>query len=78
MAWSHKLSETIALKGGRKITTLGDVREIMLSIPLASRKDSKWRYLGELSKDAAANNSYGPRPHLEKQLIVALRAEGLL
>jgi hypothetical protein len=78
MPWSHKLSEPIGLKDGRKIISLGDAREMMLSIPIASRRDVKWRYLADLLKEAAADNSYGSRVDLEKQLIVALKTEGLL
>jgi hypothetical protein len=61
MPWSRKLSETIALWDGRKITTLSDAREMMFSISLASRRDARWCYLADLLKEAAADNSFAAR-----------------
>jgi hypothetical protein len=78
MPWSRKLYKPIVLKDGRKIATLGAAREMMFSIPLTSRGNAKWRYLADLLKETAADMNYAPPTNLEKQLIVALRAEGLL
>jgi hypothetical protein len=55
MSWSRKLANPIVLKDGRTIATLGDAREMMLSLPVLhrngvagfSRSDRDYRLHGD-------------------------------
>jgi hypothetical protein len=76
MPWSRKLAEPIALKDGRTIATLGDAREMMLSIPPNHRQDAVWRYHAELLDEAAADRA--SVAEVEEMLLRGLRAAGLL
>jgi hypothetical protein len=76
MRWTRKLSEPITLKDGRTLATLGEAREMMLSLPPIHRRGEVWRYAAELLKVAAADRSYVPHPEAEAQLARALKIEG--
>ena len=78
MPWSRKLATPITLKDGRAIATLGQARELMLSLPIAHRRGEMWRYTADLLGEAAADNSYVPHTEAEAQFMHSLKAEGLL
>jgi hypothetical protein len=77
MPWSHKLTKPIVLKDGRTIATLGQAREMMLSIPIDRRRGEMWRYIAELLNEAARDSTASAHVETEAQLIRALKAEGL-
>ncbi len=76
MTWSRKLSKPIALKDGRTIATLGEAREMLLSLPPVHRRGAVWQYAAELLNEAAADKD--SMPDAETQLTRALNAEGLV
>ena len=78
MPWSRKLSTPVVLKDGRALSTLGQAREMMLSIPVESRRGQMWRHVAHLLNEAAADNTASPPADAEWQLIRALEFEGLL
>jgi hypothetical protein len=73
MSWSRKLAKPIVLKDGRTIATLGDAREMMLSLPVLHRNGVMWQFTAEILKDAAADYFHGS--HVDAEAAVAL-AEG--
>lgn len=76
MTWARKLAKPIALKNGRKIETLGEARELMLSLPPLYRRSPVWRFAAELLNYAAADRA--SLPDAEAQFTRALKAEGLI
>jgi len=76
MAWSRKLATPITLNDGRTIATLSQAREMMLSLPMARRRENMWRYTADLLDEAAADSSYVP--HTEAQFMRSLKTEGLI
>jgi hypothetical protein len=76
MTWSRKLAKPIALKDGRTIATLGEAREMMLSLPPIHRRGAVWQYAGELLAEGA--DDMDSLADAESQLERALRAEGLI
>jgi hypothetical protein len=78
MPWTRKLAVPIKLKDGRTIATLGQAREMMLSLPIAHRRGNMWRYTADLLNEAAADNSYVPHTEAEAQFMRSLKTEGLI
>jgi hypothetical protein len=78
MPWSRKLAKSIALKDGRTIVTLGDVRTLLISFPVAHQQMAQWRLIAELVKEDAANFAFVSDLGMEARLVLALKAEGLL
>jgi hypothetical protein len=78
MPWSRTLSEPIVLKDGRTIATLGQAREMLLSLPIAHRRGNMWRYTADLLNKAAADNFYVPHTEAEAQFMRSLKTEGLI
>jgi hypothetical protein len=78
MPWSRKLAKPIVLKDGRTIATLGQAREMMLSLSPVRRRAEMWRYTADLLSEAAADNSYVPHAEAEAQFLRALKTEGLI
>ena len=78
MPWSRKLATPIVLKDGRTIATLGEAREMMLSLSPVRRRADMWRYTADLLNVAAADNSYVPHTEAEAQFLRSLKAEGLI
>jgi hypothetical protein len=76
MPWSRKLATPIVLKDGRTIATLGEAREMMLSLSPVRRRTDMWRYTAGLLSAAAGDYSYVPHLDAEEQLTRALMAEG--
>jgi hypothetical protein len=76
MPWSRKLAKPIVLKDGRTTATLGDAREMMLSVPPLHRREAVWQSAADLVNEAAAFQDLVP--DAEAQLIRALKAEGLI
>jgi hypothetical protein len=78
MPWTRKLAVPIKLNDGRTIATLGQAREMMLSLPIDHRRGNMWRYTADLLNEAAADNSYVPHTEAEAQFMRALNDEGLI
>ena len=76
MPWSRKLATPIVLKDGRMIATLGEAREMMLSVPPLHRRGAIWQYAAKLLEEAAADKD--SVPDAEAQLTRALKAEWLI
>jgi hypothetical protein len=76
MLWSLKLAQPIALKDGRTIATLGQAREMMLSVPPNHRQGAVWRYVAELLTEAAADRA--SVAEVEEMLLRGLKGAGLL
>jgi hypothetical protein len=78
MPWSRQFSAPITLKDGRMIATLGQAREMMLSLSPVRRRCDVWRHAADLLNEAAADHSYVPHAEAEALFLRALKAEGLL
>jgi hypothetical protein len=76
MTWARKLAKPIALKDGCKIETLGEAREMMLSLPPIHRRSPVWRFAAELLNYVAADRA--SVSDAEAQFTRALKAEGLI
>jgi len=76
MPWSRPLSEPIVLKDGRRVTTLAEVRELIVSIPPRYRQGAGWRYLGEFLGEAADDRA--TVAEVEEMLLKGLKGAGLL
>jgi hypothetical protein len=55
MAWTRKLTPPIGLKDDRRLETLADVRELMLSMPESHLRNGHWVYAGQLLMAAATD-----------------------
>jgi hypothetical protein len=73
----RQFSAPILLKDGRKIATVGDVRELITALPLRQQMTTHWRYTSDLMHEAARRKG-GPNDATLAQLRKALKAEGLL
>ena len=58
------------------LATLGEAREMMLSLPPIHRRGPVWRYAAEVLNEAAADRA--SIDDAETQLSRALSAEGLI
>jgi hypothetical protein len=76
MPWSRKLSAPLVLKDGRVISTLGQAREMMLSVPPDVRREPVWRYITEFLDDAAADKA--SVAHVEELLLRGLKAARMI
>jgi hypothetical protein len=76
MPWTRKFAEPITLKDGRTIATLGEAREMMLSVPPYHRQGAVWRYAAELLDEAAADRA--SVVEVEEILWRGLRTAGLI
>jgi hypothetical protein len=74
----RQLSAPITLRDGRTIATLGQAREMMFSLPPASRSKSTWRIAASLLSESAADNSHAKLVDAETELSLALKIERLL
>jgi hypothetical protein len=76
MPWTRKFAEPITLKDGRTIATLGEAREMMLSVPPNHRQGAVWRYVAELLDEAAADRA--SVAEVEDMLLRGLTEAGLI
>jgi hypothetical protein len=70
MPWSRKLGTPFTLKDGRTIATLGQAREMMLSLSPVRRRCDVWRYAADLLNEAAADHSHVPHAEAEAQFLL--------
>lgn len=74
--WSRKLSSPIILTDGRKLETLKQVREAMLSIEMDERHGTLRRRITALLEAAASGNL--TLSELQEMLLPGLRDVGLI
>jgi hypothetical protein len=77
MAWTRKLTPPVELEDGRRLETLADVRELMLSMSESHLRNGHWVYAGQLLMAAATDKGVSMHD-VQQQLAVALKAEGLI
>jgi hypothetical protein len=75
MPWTRKLREPIALKDGRRLTTLSDARQRIMSLPEQRARNPDWQLAGGLLLAASAGDETA-FDQVGIQLRVALRLEG--
>jgi hypothetical protein len=76
MPWSRRLSAPITLKNGRSATTLNEVREMMLSVPVELRRGPAWHHAVRLLSDAAEDKA--PVADVERLFLRALMGADLI
>jgi hypothetical protein len=78
MPWTRKFPTSINLKGGRKIRTIGDARDLMSSLADGRQDDPAWQFAVELLQHASTRVDATPSGQARAQLVRVLKAEGLL
>ncbi len=76
MPWSRKLTQPIVLKDGRTIATLGDAREIMLTLRNLRYGNPHWPAAAEML--ARAVDSPSAMDDASAAMLRALKADGLI
>jgi hypothetical protein len=71
-----QLAKPIVLKDGRTVATLGEAREMMLSLPPIHRRSPVWRFAAEVLNEAAADRT--SVSDAEAKFARALQVEGLI
>lgn len=66
MPWTSTLIAPLKLRDGRELSTLADVRELLLRVPRPVRNQSNWRGPAELLMKSAAS------PYLKGDLQMQL------
>jgi hypothetical protein len=77
-SWSYKFARPIMLKDGRKIATLAEARDFVLSLPDASQLAPFWQYAVSLMLEVAYRSGKPALAGARMQFTAALKAEGLL
>jgi hypothetical protein len=77
MSWTRKLTPPIELNDGRRVETLADVRELMLSLPERHVRNGHWVYAGQHLMAAATDKGVSLHD-VQQQLSIALKAKGLI
>ena len=72
MGWEKKFWKPIKLKDGRKIDTLGEARDLILTLPQFRQRNPDWRLASELL--ARASESISAVDDALTQLLRALKA----
>jgi hypothetical protein len=77
-SWSYKFAKPILLKDGRKISTLAEARDFVLTLPEASQFAPFWQYAVSLMLEVAYRAGQPALGGARLQLTCALKAEGLI
>jgi hypothetical protein len=77
MPWTRKLRVPIALKDGRRLTTLSDARNLIMTLPEPHDRNPDWQLAGDLLLAASAGDE-AAFDQVGIQLRIALRKEGLI
>ena len=75
--WTPKLKAPIELDDGRRLVTAADARSLMIGLPEDHLHSSHWQAAGTLLMRAVTKKSVS-MDELQSQLLIAIRAEGLL
>jgi hypothetical protein len=78
MRWDHSFRDPLMLLDGRTVRTLGDARDLVLSLPAPHQQNPHWRYASELLFKAADRGEKYAVMDARAQMARALKAEGLL
>jgi hypothetical protein len=76
MPWTDSFWKPIKLNDGRTLTTLGDARELIASLPPMKQAEGHWQDAEELLTRASIAPS--AKDEALAAVVRALRAEGLL
>jgi hypothetical protein len=76
MGWDTRFWKPVRLKDGRAIGTLGEARDLILSLPQFRQRNPEWMFAKELLERAAASISV--TDDALAQVLRALKAEGLV
>jgi len=76
MPWTDPFWKPIKLNDGRALTTLGDARDLIATLPKAAQDAERWLDASETLARAAAGPS--ARDEALAAVVRALRAEGLI
>ena len=77
MTWSRAFSQPIILTDGRKVETLYEAGQLVLTLPERHRADGHWVHAMERLLAAAEDPSEEALDHAARQFSITLRAEGL-
>ena len=77
MAWSRAFPEPFVLADGRKVETLYEAGQLVLTLPERHRADGHWVHAMERLLAAAEDPSIEALSRASRQFSIALRAEGL-
>jgi hypothetical protein len=79
MTWSRNLQSAIVLKDDRRLVTLHDAGEFILSLPKRNQQKAHWEQaldaLMAAGQPRATENDFAA---VQRQLKIALKAEGLV
>jgi len=78
MNWTSKFPKPIALKDGRKIMSLIQARDLIITLPSPHLKNAHWEYATDLIFDAARTGDDVAIIMAYEQFTRALKAESLL
>jgi hypothetical protein len=76
MPWTDPFWKPIKLNDGRALTTLGDARELIATLPALKQAEGHWQDADELLVRAEAAPS--ARDDALAAVVRALKAEGLI
>jgi hypothetical protein len=77
VSWESAFSEPIVLQDGTIVATIDDARAFLIALPERYRKSPHWPHVRELL-GAAESEPSARIAVLHRQLILALKAEGLI
>jgi hypothetical protein len=78
MNWTSKFPKPIVLKDGRKIMSLIQARDFIVTLPALHLKNAHWEYATDVVFDAARTGDDVAIATAYEQFLRALTAEGLL
>jgi hypothetical protein len=78
MSWKTIFIEPVVLNEGGVMATLDDARKLLIGLPALHQATAHWIYAGEMLLQAAENTSDETIREARRQLVLALKAEGLL
>ena len=76
MPWTDSFWKPIKLNDGRVLTTLGDARDLIASLPAMKQAEGDWRVGEELLTRASIAPS--AKDEAQAAVVRALKAEGLI
>jgi hypothetical protein len=78
MTWRRRLPETLYLKDGRKVATLAQARDVLLSLPAGRQADPLWQSAAQLLMETAYRSRRTPISDLRRQLLRTFVADRLI
>jgi hypothetical protein len=78
MTWRRRLPETLYLKDGRKVATLAQARDVLLSLPAGRRADPLWQSAAQLLMETAYRSRHAPISDIGGQLLRTFIADRLI